>query len=288
MSTYYEALYQKKMTFERVMCTLCPHYCVLLEGEISRCHSRINQGGTLMTTNYGNVASYAYDPIEKKPLNHFMPGTMIFSMGTTGCNLTCQFCQNHELVSYDGPCPHLTVDDVLTLATANESIGIAYTYNEPTVWYEFVLDVAEQAHKKGLKNVLVTNGYINPEPLLNLLPYIDALNIDLKSYTDHFYETICGATLAPVLKTIALADQSTHVEVTTLLIDTLNTSDEEISNLAKAIAQINPEIPLHLNRYFPAHQMTIPSTHIETLKRARDIAKQYLKNVHVGNCFIDD
>ena len=288
MSFTHVALYQKKLSLDRAMCTLCPHYCVLSNGETGRCNSRINKDGLLMAINYGKVVSYAYDPIEKKPLNHFMSGSTIFSMGTTGCNLKCQFCQNHELVSYSGPCSELTVDQVLELAVDNDSIGIAYTYNEPTIWYEFVLDVAKQAHEKGLKNVLVTNGFINPEPLLNLLPFIDAFNIDLKSYTEHFYESICGATLAPVLKTIELANKSAHVEVTTLLIDTLNTSDEEVSALAKAIAHIDPTIPLHLNRYFPAHQMTIPATRIDTLKRARDIAKQYLTTVHVGNCFIDD
>ncbi len=269
-----------------IVCELCPHYCKIRSGQKGLCKVRYNADGVLFAANYGKIVSYAYDPIEKKPLNHFYPGTTIFSIGTFGCNLTCKFCQNHELVAFDGPVAAAKDDQVLELAAQNGSIGIAFTYNEPTVWYEYVLDMSKKAHVLGLKTVLVTNGYINEAPLHELLPFIDAMNIDLKSMTDGFYKDICGGSLSPVLKTIERCAKQTHVEVTNLLIDGLNSNYDELEAMCLWLASIDPNIPLHISRYFPAHLLDVPKTRLETLELARDIAEKYLKNVSIGNAFL--
>ena len=304
MASEIEALYYVQMEDDSVICQLCPHYCHIQVSTTGRCHARKNIGGVLYTLNYGKVLAFAYDPIEKKPLKNFMPGTMIFSIGTFGCNLDCDFCQNHELVMAHPAFLNVTdysnikenttgtnhnddgyMDEawVLTMAEREGSIGIAYTYNEPTIWYEYVYHMCQLTHAKGLKNVLVTNGFINEAPLKALLPYIDAMNIDLKASNESFYERFCGGRLDPVLSTIALAAQHTHVEVTTLVIDTLNSDSTEIEAIAKAIAEIDPNIPLHLSRYFPNHRMTLPPTEAKTLKQAYEVAKRYLKYVYLGN-----
>lgn len=278
-----EAMYQQQREDHHAICQLCPHHCNISLGQVGRCRVRINVGGTLYTQNYGKVVSYAYDPIEKKPLYHFYPGSTIFSIGTFGCNLACDFCQNSELVYYQGETGEMTDKDLLALARQNHSIGIAYTYNEATIWYEYVLHVAKLAHQAGLKNILVTNGYINEEPLRELLPYIDAMNIDLKSMEDRFYQKICKGSLAPVLDTIALSSQYTHVEVTTLVIEGENSKLANMEAVAQEIASIDASIPLHLSRYHPAYKMKLPPTSLETLGQAVDLAKKYLDYVYVGN-----
>lgn len=280
------ALYWIPQANDVVKCELCPHECVIPPNHYGRCHTRQNRDGKLMVTNYARVVSYAYDPIEKKPIHHYRKGSMIFSIGTYGCNLTCDFCQNHDLVHFDGNVTPVSDNVLLKLAKDQGSIGIAYTYNEPTVWYEYVLHMSKKAKAEGLDNILVTNGFINEKPMLELLPYIDAMNIDLKAISSDYYQNICGGDLDPVLKTIERCASQTHVEITTLLIDGLNTSAEELEALCQWIAKISPDIPLHLNRYFPNYKMTLPKTRLETLEMARDIAKKHLKNVHIGNAFI--
>lgn len=278
-----EALYYSKGEKDIVYCVLCPHYCKIPPERLGKCRVRKNIDGKLYTLNYGKITSYAYDPIEKKPLYHFYPGSSIFSIGTFGCNLECDFCQNWETVYHH----YLSVDmedkDIFTLAKAKDSIGIAYTYNEPGMWYEYVLYLSKKSKDMGLKNVLVTNGYINREPLLELLPYIDAMNIDLKSMNEGFYKTICKGSLTPVLETIEEAYKTTHIEITTLVIDDENSSSDEIEELAKKISSIDKSIPLHLSRYFPAYKMKLPPTKIETLLNARDTAKKYLDYIYIGN-----
>ncbi len=269
-----------------ILCELCPHLCKIKSGQSGLCNVRFNDNGILYTANYGKVVSYAYDPIEKKPLNHFFPGSTIFSIGTFGCNLTCKFCQNHALVAFDGPVAPAIDAHVLDLAAQNGSIGIAFTYNEPIVWYEYVLYMSKKAQEKGLKTVLVTNGYINEAPLLELLPFIDAMNIDLKGMTDTFYKPICGGSLSPVLKTIEICAKQTHVEVTNLLIDGLNSNLDDFESLCLWLANIDADIPLHISRYFPAHFLDVPKTRLETLEIARNIAEKYLKNVYIGNAFL--
>lgn len=278
-----EALYYKGMK-DHVSCELCPHYCHIKEGKVGKCRVRKNIDGTLYTLNYGKITSYAYDPIEKKPLFHFHAGSNIFSVGSFGCNLACDFCQNWEIVYDDSFARELSDEDIITLATANNSIGIAFTYNEPSIWYEYMLQLSKKTKEKGLKNVMVTNGYINQKPLEELLPYIDAMNIDLKAIDDSFYRSFCKGTLDPVLNTIELAANSnTHIELTSLLIEGENSSDEQVGRLAERIAKIDKGIPLHLSRYYPAYKMNLPPTNVEIIMNAKRIAKEYLDYVYIGN-----
>jgi len=278
-----EAMYQQKAENNHVDCLLCPHHCSISLGNAGRCRVRVNVDGTLYTKNYGKVISYAYDPIEKKPLYHFYPGSTIFSIGTFGCNFACDFCQNSELVYYDEEAVEIADEDIIALARREKSIGIAYTYNESTIWYEYVLHVAKLAHKVGLKNVLVTNGYINQEPLRELLPYVDAMNIDLKSMEASFYQEICKGSLEPVLNTIELSSKHAHIEVTTLVIEGGDSTLANIEAVAQKIASIDTSIPLHLSRYHPAYKMKLPPTPIDTLVQAVAIAKKQLDYVYMGN-----
>lgn len=276
-------MYYAKGGDKNVHCELCPHYCKIADGNQGRCRVRENKDGTLYALNYGKLTSYAYDPIEKKPLYHFYPGSNIFSIGSFGCNLACDFCQNWQIVYDDSLARDISKDHVISLAKDRKSIGIAYTYNEPGIWFEYILDLSKEIKDSGLKNVMITNGYINEEPLKDLLPYMDAMNIDLKSIDDSFYRRLCKASLDPVLRTIDMASRSVHIELTTLVIGGENSSAEGIEKLAKKIGEIDKSIPLHLSRYFPAHRMKLPPTSIETLIEAREIAKGYLDYVYIGN-----
>lgn len=241
----------------------------------------------MYSLNYGKISSIALDPIEKKPLYRFKSGSKILSIGTFGCNLKCSFCQNWE-IAHDNPRLYeVTSETVVSKAkelVSEGNIGIAYTYNEPTIWYEFVYDTAVLAKEEGLSNVLVTNGFIGREALLMLLPYIDAMNIDVKAYTASFYKNICGGVLENVKETVELAAEKCHVEVTTLVIPTLNDELKEISEIAKWLSSISRKIPLHLSRYFPNYKMlNIPPTPKDTLFRAREEAQKYLDYVYLGN-----
>lgn len=283
-----EAAYYTKIDQEdAVKCLLCPRECSIRPGALGVCRARKNIEGKLYSTVYGEYTSIAIDPVEKKPLYHFYPGRTILSLGTRGCNLLCKFCQNWEISQGDVETEHIEPDEVVALAKKYrdraDCIGIAYTYSEPVVWYEFVLDTAKIAQEEGLKNVLVTNGEIRPEPLEAILPYIDAMNIDVKAFTEGFYKKICGGSLAPVKETVELASQKCHVELTNLVIPGLNDSPEEISQLIDWVAGINDAIPLHFSRYFPNYQMDLPPTPVDTLEMAWKAAKERLKYVYVGN-----
>lgn len=266
-----------------ILCTLCPHHCRIKDGQKGRCGVRQNIDGKLYSLNYERVTSYNYDPIEKKPLYHFYPGSIIFSFGSYGCNLGCDFCQNWQIVTDHNNFVKANTDDIISLAKMRGSIGIAYTYNEPTVFYEFVLDTAKKAKDEGLLNVLVTNGYINREPLEELLGYIYAMNIDLKSFSTEFYQTICKGTLNPVLETIKLAAMKTHVELTTLIIDGRNSSEQEMEELSGFIASVDPGIPLHLSRYYPNYRMKDSPTSTDTLIKLKKTAEKKLRHVYIGN-----
>src|SRR5690625_381142 len=278
-----EAMYYTQGKGRYVNCQLCPQACRLADGAVGDCRVRKNIGGKLYSLNYKRVASYGYDPIEKKPLYRFRPGSMIFSIGSYGCNLACKFCQNWRITHKDPRTVKISDEDMINLAKAKGSIGIAYTYNEPTIWYEYVLHLSKLIKNEGLVNVLVTNGFINKKPFEELLPYIDAINIDLKSMSNDFYKDICKGRSSPVLKTIERAADATHVEVTSLLIDGLNTRPNKIEALATTIAEIDEEIPLHLSRYFPAYKMTRPATRVSTVIKAKEIAEKYLRHVYLGN-----
>ncbi len=280
-----EALYYEKISGKIVHCRLCPYECRIPPGGRGACGVRQNVDGILYSLIYGKTTGISLDPIEKKPLYRYHPGEEILSLGTRGCNLHCDSCQNwHISQDVDGPTENITGEEVILRAKALGSFGIAYTYNEPFIWYEFVLDTAKLARRNGLKNVLVTNGFVNIPPLEEMLPYIDAMNIDLKAFDEDFYVKICKGRLKPVLDVIRISAKACHVELTNLIIPTLNDSEGAVRGMADWIyANLGPDIPLHLSRYFPCYKMDIAPTPIETLKRAERIAKEKLKYVYIGN-----
>jgi len=283
------ALYFDKIGDSKVCCRLCPHSCVIKPGGLGVCRARKNIDGDLYSLNYGKITSIALDPIEKKPLNRFHPGSNILSIGTFGCNLKCSFCQNWSIAHKNPGTFDVTSTQIVEKALElkkDGNIGIAYTYNEPSIWYEFVYETSILAKSLKLANVLVTNGFISMEPLKQLLPYIDAMNIDVKAYTAQFYKDICKAALYNVKETVEYAAKKCHVEVTTLVIPGLNDSIGEIEELCKWLASVSSDIPLHLSRFFPNYEMQDrPPTPVETLFKARDKALEFLKYVYVGNIY---
>ncbi|MEJ5257727.1 MAG: AmmeMemoRadiSam system radical SAM enzyme [Fervidobacterium sp.] len=288
-----EAMFYEQIGDGKVRCLLCPHNCVIDNGRTGVCKARRNENGKLFSLNYREVTSIALDPIEKKPLFHFYPGSTIISVGTWGCNFKCEFCQNWE-ISQQRPyyVKELLPEELLDIALEYKhegNIGIAYTYSEPIVWYEFVYETSKLAKEKDLKNVLVTNGYINEEPLKTLLPFIDAMNIDLKAFNNNFYRKVCGGNYEQVLKTIETGVfNNVHVEVTTLVIPDGNDSLNELEEEFKALAKISPDIPLHLSRYHPAYKYTKPPTNVETLREIYLLAKRYLNYVYLGNVWNEE
>jgi pyruvate formate lyase activating enzyme len=283
-----EAKYYEKKENQTVQCGLCPHNCVIAPGKTGICRIRQNKDGKLYSLTYDQSTSINFDPIEKKPLYHYYPGSTILSVGTLGCNFRCEFCQNWEISQAefgDIPTRRLTSEMALKLAGENNSIGIAFTYNEPLINYEWVLDTAKLFSANKLKNVIVSNGYINPGPLAGLLPFIDAANIDVKSFSEGFYKKFCGVpAFTPVLKTVeTMVRANKHVEITTLLIPGENDSAPEIEKLVDWLAGISDRIPLHFSRYFPQYKMDIPPTDMKTLLRAYELARKKLKYVYLGN-----
>ncbi len=279
-----EAMYYEVLENEnKVQCHLCPHECIIGDGKLGICRVRKNREGTLFTLNYGKLTSYAYDPIEKKPLYHFYPGSNIFSIGSFGCNLNCDFCQNWEIAHDKVLTVKMTHENIIKMSKANDSIGLAYTYNEPTIGYEYILHLSKLIKEEGLMNVCITNGYIQEEPLKKLLPYLDAMNIDLKAMNNNFYKKTCKGSLVPVLNTIEIVSSKIHVEVTTLIIEGKNDNFEEIEMLAKWLSSISKDIPFHITRYYPAYKMNLPATSYDVLIKAKNIADKYLNYVYIGN-----
>jgi len=229
----------------------------------------------------------ALDPIEKKPLYHFYPGKLILSVGTIGCNLSCAFCQNWHISREEAQTTPVSVEEMLGLVRVTHqvqgNIGLAYTYSEPTVWFEYLTELMPAVREAGFKNVLVTNGFLNPKPWEMLLQWTDAVNIDLKGFTEAFYQRLCRGKISPVLENIQAAAERTHVELTTLIIPGENDSPETIEALANWVARISPEIPLHLSRYFPNGRVNLPPTPVSTMERAYTIASAYLRYVYLGN-----
>ncbi len=278
-----------------VTCGLCPHGCRLREGWSGICRVRKNEKGILRPLEYGRVAAVALDPVEKKPLRHYMPGTATFSVGFHGCNLSCPFCQNFNLSMADLPRESkadpgrlaasrpMDPSEIVAAALRIDAPSISYTYNEPLVAYETVLDTSELARKAGLRNILVTNGYVNPEPMRRLLPFIDAMNIDLKAFDDRTYRTWCGGRLQPVLDTIALCRTACHVEVTILVVTGMNDSLAALEPAFAWLGSLDRRLPLHLSRYFPANRYAAPPTDTKLLYRLRDAALNHLERVYVGN-----
>lgn len=280
------------MADKRAVCGVCPHACVLAEGHRGICRARVARDGAVVDENYGCVTSVALDPVEKKPLARYRPGSFVLSLGSYGCNLRCPFCQNASIAcagSEDAAWRDVSPEAAVELAVQAADrgcIGIAYTYNEPLVGYEYVRDTARLAHKAGLVNVLVSNGMVNPAPLTELLGLIDAANIDLKGFTPAFYRMV-GGDLDAVKRTIAVlaADATCHLEVTTLVIPGLNDNPVEIDAAAAWLASLDPDIPYHLTRFFPCYRMLDrPPTPVATLRDLERVARRHLSDVVLGNC----
>lgn len=270
----------------KVRCRVCPHNCLIDEDKYGVCRVRTVKNGEPVAINYGEVTSLAVDPLEKKPLYHFKPSKNIFSIGSYGCNMTCSFCQNYE-ISQGRPTTQFTSIEELTniIPKIENNVGVAFTYNEPMMWYEYMYEAAKKIkeHNKDTSIVVVTNGYINEEPLMKLLPYVDAMNIDLKGYTNKYYNKVCGAKLEPVLETIKRCNDLCHVEITTLLVSDENDSLEEVHEIAEFITSVNKDMPLHLSRYFPRYMMKNEETKVEKMLIAKEEAKKYLNFVYIGN-----
>ena len=283
----------------KLTCHLCHHACQLGEGETGFCKARGNRGGRLTSLSYGLLTSVALDPIEKKPLYHFHPGSRILSVGSFGCNLACPFCQNYS-ISQAGEgefcfeeqeaglrAYHLPPEELVALALdtgkKHGNIGVAFTYNEPLMNYEYLRESAALLKEAGLKTVLVSNGELSPEPFRKLLPLLDAANIDLKGFTPEFYQWV-GGDFEEVKANIRAAHEAgCHVEITTLVIPGRNDGEAEMAQEAQWLAGLSPEIPLHLSRYFPRYKLNVPSTPIKTLERLREIAGEFLRYVYLGN-----
>ena len=282
----------EKIGDKKVQCNLCAHRCKINEGKKGICLVRENRDGTLYTLVYGRTISQHVDPIEKKPLFNFYPGTTAYSIATVGCNFKCQFCQNWEisqmvrdehLIMGNEASPELIVEN----AKKYGSKSIAYTYTEPTIFFEYAYDTAKLAHEVDIKNVFVTNGYMTEEAIKKIESYLDAANVDLKSFSDDFYRKLCGAKLQPVLDALKLMKKlGIWVEVTTLIIPTLNDSSEELREIAKFIVnELGEGTPWHISRFYPAYNLTDkPPTPIETIHKAREIGlNEGLKYVYEGN-----
>ncbi|MFH1854706.1 MAG: AmmeMemoRadiSam system radical SAM enzyme [Candidatus Omnitrophota bacterium] len=287
---FYESLYGGM-----VRCELCAHRCEITAGKFGICGVRKNQDGKLYTHVYGEVIASHVDPIEKKPLYHFMPGSFSYSIATMGCNFKCSFCQNWEISQalrmgegwrVKGEGYELKPEEVIREAKKNKCKSISYTYTEPTIFFEYAYDIARLAREAGLSNIFVTNGYMTEKPLETIKPYLDAANVDLKSFCEDFYRKMCGAHLEPVLDSIKTMKRlGIWVEITTLVVTDKNDSDDEFKDIAKFIASVDPEMPWHISRFHPdfKHLESEP-TPVETLKRAREIGRKAgLKYIHLGN-----
>ena len=283
--------YWTKLDDGRVQCDVCPHECRLREGQRGHCFVRANQGGAVVLTTYGRSSGFCVDPIEKKPLNHFLPGTPILSFGTAGCNLACKFCQNWD-ISKSRELDTLADDaSPEAIAEAAERLGcrsVAYTYNDPVIFLEYAVDTAKACRKRGIKSVAKTAGYINSEPRREFFDWMDAANVDLKGFTEGFYSKVCGGHLLPVLDTLVYLKRETKVwlEVTTLLIPGFNDSDRELEAMTMwAVRNLGPDVPWHFTAFHPDWKMLdVPATELPTLRRARSIAlKAGLRFVYTGN-----
>ena len=274
---------------QKKVCEICPHHCRLAVGEIGKCRARFNDGEKIFALNYGKITSLALDPIEKKPLYHFFPKNFILSVGSYGCNLNCPFCQNFEISMADStfPTQKISPEELVNLAVelkTKKNIGIAFTYNEPFISYEFVRDTSALLKKNNLKSVLVTNGNISSDALKKILPLIDAMNIDLKGFSQKIYDEL-GGDFQTVKNTIEISAKSCHVEVTSLIVPQMNDSEAEMIEEAKWLANISENIPLHVSRFFPRYKiLDRPATDVKKIYRLAETARNFLKFVYTGNC----
>lgn len=279
---------------ESVVCGVCYRHCVIKEGEYGFCGVRTTKDGKVVPANYGQITSMALDPIEKKPLNRFYPGSFIVSVGSYGCNLRCPFCQDYEISWGDEvdlvkkEAEYVSPEELARIAkeqVKNKNIGVAFTYNEPLIAYEYVIDTAKLLKEEGLKTVLVTNGMADISTVKELFEYVDAMNIDLKGFTDNYYRDLLKGDRQMVMNFIKEAVKHCHVELTTLIIPGENDSEEEIDKLSLWISELDSEIPLHISRFFPKfHMIDRNATSVEKIYRLKEVANRHLKYVYTGNC----
>ena len=270
-----------------IVCLLCPAKCVLSQGKAGICRSRFNHKGSLVTDNYGEAVTLAVDPIEKKPLYHYYPGASILSTGPNCCNLVCLHCQNWRISQEKTETTYYSPERLVEIAAASKSLGVAFTYSEPIVWFEYIMDTAPLLRKKGMKVVLVTNGYVNQSPLEELLTVTDAMNIDLKGISREFYARICKGRVEPVFATIRrVAASDVHLELTNLIIPGENDSDRDIQGVIDFVTSLSDLIPIHFSAFHPDYRLQRPSTPTATLLRAYELASQKLKFVYLGNAEI--
>jgi pyruvate formate lyase activating enzyme len=280
---------------EKVRCLLCPHHCSISHGETGICQVRRHEAGKLLAETWGKLAALNIDPVEKKPLYHYYPGKMILSLGSVGCNMKCHCCQNWQISQVPAAgypfSRKLIPMEIIKMATGmDNNIGIAYTYNEPTIWYEYMYDVARLVRFEGLKNVMVSNGYISEDPLVELMQYMDAFNIDLKGFSEDFYRKFTGARLSPVLHALKLIRRAgKHLELTNLVIPEQNDNPDEFRAMITWIAkELGPDTVLHLSRYHPNYHLNLPPTPSDTLQELYGIAREKLSYVYLGNIQIKD
>ena len=287
----FPTVYWRRLDDGRTECTMCPRFCKLHEGQRGLCFVRGNSGGEIVLLSYGRSSGFCIDPIEKKPLNHFLPGTPVFSFGTAGCNLACKFCQNWDISKSREMDSLMDSADPVDIARTAGELGcrsVAYTYNDPVIFHEYAIDVAKECRKLGIKSVAVSAGYVCPEPRAEFYGYMDAVNVDLKAFTDDFYHKLCGGHLQPVLETLQYIQHETSVwlEITTLLIPGENDSDRELEALTSWVAdKLGPDVPLHFSAFHPDWKMMDkPATPADTLLRARRIAlNNGIRHAYVGN-----
>jgi pyruvate formate lyase activating enzyme len=276
----------------RVLCRLCAHNCLIRDGQVGVCHVRLNEGGALYTQVYGRLIARHVDPIEKKPLFHFQPGTLSYSVATVGCNFRCGWCQNAEISQLpreQGMIPGAAVspEEIVAAARRQQCRSIAYTYTEPTIWFEYAHDIALPAREAGLANVFVTNGFMTPAALKIAATFLDAANVDLKAFREETYRRQIGARLAPVLETLqGMKRYGIWVEVTTMIVPGINDDEQELRDIARFLAaELGPETPWHISRFHPAHElMHVPATPLPTLVRAEEIGREEgLHHIYQGN-----
>jgi pyruvate formate lyase activating enzyme len=277
-----------KIESNKLQCLLCPHFCKIEEGKAGICGVRKNTGKKIELQTYGVISGYSLDPVEKKPLYHFFPGQNILSIGSYGCNMSCDYCQNFNISQKvpDGLRPGLSPEEIIkTARTSEKNIGIAFTYNEPVIWFEFMRDVALDAKAEGLYTAMVSNGYVNPGPLEEIIRFIDAFNIDLKAFNNFFYRKLTGTNIEPVKNSLKqIAESGKHLEITTLIIPGQNDDEKEMLMQSDWIAsELGKDVPLHLSRYFPMYRRADPATSEETIIRLHEIASENLNYVYIGN-----